>query len=67
MDTGDGTRGEDHARPERLTSAAEDSHGSCQTMMNPSGQVLRRPFSDEAPIDVTGKLDWSSTLPLRKD
>ena len=45
MYTGDGARGEDHARSDWLTSAGEDIQGSRQTMMNSPGQVLGRSFS----------------------
>ena len=67
MYTGDGASGEHHACSDRLTSAGEDIQGSRQTMMNPAGQVVRRSFSDELPVDVTGKLDRRSTRPVRKD
>lgn len=67
MYAGDGARGEHHARSDYLTSAGEAIEGSRQAMMNPPGQVLGRSFSDELPVDVTGKLDRSSTRPVRKD
>ena len=67
MYAANGARGEDHARSDRLTSAGEDIQGSGEAMMNPPGQVLGRSFSDELPVDVTGKLDRSSTKPARKD
>jgi hypothetical protein len=67
MYTGDGARGEDHACSDRLTSAGEDIQGSRQAMMNSTGQVLGRSFSHELPVDVTSKLDRSSTRPVRKD
>ena len=67
MYTGDGARGEDHARSDRVTSAGEDIQGSRQAMMNSPGHVLGRSFSHELPVDVTGKLDRSSTGPVRED
>ena len=67
MYAGDGACGEDHACSDRLTSAGEDIQGSRQTMMNPPGQVLGRPFSHELPVDVTSNLGRSSTRPVRND
>ena len=67
MYTGDGTRGEDHACSDRLTAAGEDIQGNRQTTMNPPGQVLDRSFSHKIPVDVTSKLDRSSTRPVRKN
>src|SRR6476659_11116027 len=67
MYTGDGARGEDHVCSDRLPSTGEDIQGTRQTMMNPPGQVYFRSFSYELPVDVTSKLDRSSTRPVRKD
>jgi hypothetical protein len=67
MYPGDGARGEDRACSDRSTSAGEDIQGSGQTMMNSPRQVPGRSFSQELPVDVTSKLDWSLTRPVRKN
>src|SRR5512133_2150523 len=67
MYPGDGACGEDRACLDRSTPAGEDIQGSGQAVMNPPGQVLGRSFSQELPVDVTSKLDRSSTRLVRKD
>ena len=67
MDAGDGARGEDHARADRVTPDGEDIQRSRQAMMNPPGQVLGGSFSHEVLVDVTGKLDCRPTRPVGKE
>ena len=66
MYPGDGARGKDHARPDRLA-PAEDIQRSRQAMMNSPGRFAADLSPNELSVDVTGKLDWSPTRPIGKD
>jgi hypothetical protein len=67
MYPGDGARGKDHARLDRLAPAGEDIQRSRQAMMNSPGRFAADLSPNELSVDVTGKLDRSPTRPIGKD